>query len=385
VVPAHTPTPAQVQTNRQILVSHLRLYTGTVLATILVTGCRLNEPMQELSTTQVTLIDPERQSQLGRVGTLTVLQGADVGAIMSLPREVNYLGRDTQIEVTVQDDSVSRRHARISLRDGHYEVEDLGSTNGTYVAGAMVSGRVRLIDGVRVQLGNTIMRFGMQDEVERAASKRIYEMSVRDGLTGVYNRRYFDDRLSSEFAYALRHRTPLCVILGDIDHFKKINDTHGHPVGDLVLRRVAAELQASVRTEDLVARFGGEEFVVMARGIDIEGGRAFAERMRAVVQRAVIMAESTRVPTTMSLGVAHTHNAPGIMVAELLVEAADVALYAAKRGGRNRVEVANPGRYGAPANTPVAPTPEKVKRRAWDKPTAPADMSAWQNQAKRKD
>ncbi|MEY4580493.1 MAG: hypothetical protein RL701_5196 [Pseudomonadota bacterium] len=340
--------------------------------------------MHDLSTTQVTHIDPERQSQLGRVGTLTVLQGADVGAIMTLPRDANVLGRDQQVEVTVNDDSVSRHHARISLREGHYEVEDLGSTNGTYVAGALVSGRVRLMDGVRVQLGNTILRFGMQDEVERAASKRIYEMSVRDGLTGLYNRRYFDDRLASEFAYALRHRTPLCVMLCDIDHFKLINDTHGHAVGDMVLRRVAGELQASVRVEDLVARFGGEEFVVMTRGIDLEGGRAFGERIRSVLARAVITAESKRVAVTMSVGVAHTQNAPDTTVAEMLVEAADVALYAAKRGGRNRVEVANPGRYTAavvasPApvalgTAPISPS-DKPRRRTWDKPTADISMS----------
>lgn len=336
----------------------------------------------DLSTTQVTLIDPERQSQLGRIGTLTVLQGVDVGAILTLPRDVNVLGREGNVEVTVKDDSVSRQHARISQREGHYEIEDLGSTNGTYVAGALVSGRVRLIDGVRVQLGNTIFRFGMQDEVERAASKKIYEMSVRDGLTGVYNRRYFDDRLASEFAYAMRHRTPLCVILGDIDHFKQINDTYGHQTGDMVLRRIAGELQASVRTEDLVARFGGEEFVVMTRGIDAEGGRAFAERIRAVIHRSVIMADSTRVPVTISLGVAHTENAPDTTVAEMLVEAADVALYAAKRGGRNRVEVAYPGRYSTAATTSVTPSAERPRRR--EKPTTPEMAAvAWQQAVKK--
>jgi diguanylate cyclase (GGDEF)-like protein len=332
--------------------------------------------MQDLSTTQVTHIDPQRPSQLGRVGTLTVLQGADVGAILTLPRDVSLLGRDTQIEVTVVDESVSRHHARVSLRDGHYEIEDLGSTNGTYVAGAMVSGRARLIDGVRVQLGNTIFRFGIQDEVERAASKRIYEMSVRDGLTGLYNRRYFDDRLTSEFAFAMRHHTPLCVMMCDIDHFKQINDRHGHASGDLVLRRVAGELQASVRTEDLVARFGGEEFIVLARGIDLEGGRAFGERIRGVIQRAVLMAESTRIPVTMSIGVAHTQNAPkSATSAELLIEAADVALYAAKRGGRNRVEVADPSKFSPPqAAPPVAAPSPKPRTRAWDKPTAPASF-----------
>jgi two-component system cell cycle response regulator len=334
--------------------------------------------MQDLSTTQVTHIDPERQSQLGRTGTLTVLQGADVGAILPLPRDSNILGRDPEVEVTIEDDSISRKHARISKRaDGNYEIEDIGSTNGTYVAGGLVSGKVRLIDGVRVQLGHTILRFGMQDEVEQAASKRIYEMSVRDGLTGVYNRRYFDDRLASEFAFASRHKTPLCVILADIDHFKRINDTYGHHAGDAVLKRVALELQAGVRTEDLVARFGGEEFVMLARGIDVEGGRAFAERLRAVIQRAVINWEGNRIPVTMSLGVAHTQAGPMLAKPELFEAAADTALYAAKHAGRNRVEVANTG----PARHTGAA--ERPRRRTWEKPTAPADFvqGVWQHQA----
>ena len=142
-----------------------------------------------------------------------------------------------------------------------------------------------------------------------------------------------------------------------------------------MLRRVAGELQASVRTEDLVARFGGEEFVVMTRGIDAEGAKAFAERIRAIIARALINAESTRVPVTMSLGVAHTQNAPDINTADMLIEAADVALYAAKRGGRNRVEVAYPGRYTtggtAPTGAIPSPAPKDPRRQTNKQPTSP--------------
>jgi two-component system, cell cycle response regulator len=336
--------------------------------------------MNELSTTQITHIDPEAQSQVGRAGTLTVLQGTDMGAMFQLNKEVQVLGRDPAVEVTIEDESVSRSHARIMQRDGLYEVEDLGSTNGTYVAGALVSGRVRLLDGVRLQVGHTLLRFALQDDVEQAASRRIYEMSVRDGLTGVYNRRYFEERLTSEFAFALRHATGLSLILADIDWFKKINDTWGHHAGDTVLRRVAVELQAGVRTEDVVARFGGEEFAILARGIDVEGARMFAERVRVIIQRAVITWESDRVPVTMSLGVAHTPGNPQIDKPELLVAAADMALYAAKHGGRNRVEVAGV------RPEPIQPidlsgTPRK---RTWEKPTAPADFSHAPPLAKKK-
>jgi diguanylate cyclase (GGDEF)-like protein len=327
--------------------------------------------MHELSTTQVTHIDPERQSQAGRAGTLTVLQGTDVGATFQLPKDINVLGRDPAAEVTLEDDSVSRKHSRIMRKeDGQYEIEDLGSTNGTYVAGALVSGRVRLMDGVRVQVGHTLLRFALQDEVEQAAARRIYEMSVRDGLTGVYNRRYFEERLASEFAFAARHVTPLCVILGDIDHFKRINDSWGHHAGDTVLRRVAVELQAGVRTEDVVARFGGEEFAIVARGIDVEGARLFAERVRVIIQRSVITWEGDRMPVTMSLGVAHNQGNASIDKPELLVAAADMALYSAKHNGRNKVEVAGTKSSQAPIDPNAKP-----RKRTWEKPTAPADFS----------
>jgi two-component system, cell cycle response regulator len=327
--------------------------------------------MHELSTTQVTHIDPERQSQAGRVGTLTVLQGTDVGATFQLPKESNTLGRDPAAEITLEDDSVSRKHSRIIHRgDGVYDIEDLGSTNGTYVAGALVSGKVRLLDGVRVQVGHTLMRFALQDEVEQQAARRIYEMSVRDGLTGVYNRRYFEERLASEFAFAARHRAPLSLILGDIDHFKRINDNWGHHAGDTVLRRVAVELQAGVRTEDVVARFGGEEFAIVARGIDVEGARMFAERVRVIIQRSVITWEGDRMPVTMSLGVAHNQGIGAVDKPELLVAAADMALYSAKHRGRNCVELAGPSNAQHPG-----PDGAKPRKRTWEKPTAPADFA----------
>jgi diguanylate cyclase (GGDEF)-like protein len=292
-------------------------------------------PMQDLTTTQVTIIDPERQSQLGRAGILTVLQGPNVGAIMTLPREVNVLGRDPEVEVPIEDDSISRRHARISLRDGNYEIEDIGSTNGTYVAGGLVSGRVRLLDGVRVQLGHTIFRFGLQDEVEQAASKRIYEMSVRDGLTGVYNRRYFDDRLASEFAFAARHKTPLCVILADIDHFKRINDVHGHLAGDFVLKELARIVQARIRRDEVFARYGGEEFAIILPETSLEGAGALAETLRGKVAEHLFVFQADSIRVTISIGGAILQDAD--RSANDLIKRADEKLYVAKNGGRNRV------------------------------------------------
>ncbi len=315
--------------------------------------------------------------------TLSVLVGGEVGATFTLGPNATLVGRSPEAHVTLEDDGISRSHARILRRGDQYLIEDLGSTNGTYVGGQRITGTTALVESARIQLGNTILRFALLDQLERDASKRIYEMSVRDGLTGVFNRRYFDERITSEFAFAARHGTALCVLLVDIDHFKRVNDRWGHQAGDAVLRRVVGELRSGVRTEDVVARYGGEEFAILARGIDVMGARLFAERVRAMVERAEIAWEGERIPVTVSIGLSHNHAGAPAKKAERLVSAADQALYGAKRSGRNRVELAaSPGRYSAagsdtsapaPASDPVEQASSPRRPRYWEKETAPAD------------
>ena len=194
---------------------------------------------ETFDTTLVVKVAPDRQAAAcsERAGTLTVLIGADVGAMYSLTGPV-MLGRGAEAQVSLDDDGISRRHCRIVRGAGLYELEDLGSTNGTYVDYDRVQGRIELQDGARIQIGNSVLRFALQDRLEQETSRRMYEMAVRDGLTSAYNRRYFDERIESEFAFAVRHGSALCVLLIDIDHFKRINDTHGHHGGDEVLRRM---------------------------------------------------------------------------------------------------------------------------------------------------
>lgn len=308
-------------------------------------------------------------------GMITVLVGSNVGAAFVLSSQAVLIGRNPRAQVPLEDEGISRNQARILARDGGYELEDLDSTNGTYIEGVRVQGRVPLHDGSRIQMGNTLLRFALQDQIECEAAQRLYEASVRDGLTGVFNRRHFEERLIAEFAFAARHGTALCVLLSDIDHFKRINDQWGHPAGDLVLRRIGSELNAAVRTEDLVARYGGEEFAVLARGIDVRGARAFAERLRTILEHAHIEWEGARIPVTTSIGLAHNHAGPAAADPQRLVAAADTALYAAKAAGRNRVELArSPGSYAVagPDSSPSRSAPES-RRRPWQDPTAPLD------------
>jgi len=164
----------------------------------------------------------------------------------------------------------------------------------------------------------------------------MYESALRDGLTKVFNKKYFTDYLEKEFAYAARHSSPLALIFLDIDFFKRINDTHGHPAGDFVLSELSQLMATLVRTEDVLARFGGEEFTVLCRGTDLGGARIVAERLRRTVEAHTFSFGAKTIPVTISLGIAGIPDTAVVDHAQFLA-AADKALYEAKRTGRNRV------------------------------------------------
>lgn len=166
--------------------------------------------------------------------------------------------------------------------------------------------------------------------------RELEAMATTDGLTGLTNRRAFQERLTEMLGRAERHGRPLTLLLCDIDHFKKINDTYGHPVGDTVLKRVAQVVAAQVRKIDIAARYGGEEFAVVLESTDQEGGRQLAERIRQEVQKLVLAQEQGggTFGCTLSLGIS-TFPSDG-QDGRLLIQRADQALYYAKRNGRNR-------------------------------------------------
>lgn len=289
--------------------------------------------------TQQFQIAPEPMARAGRRAVLTVLSGPKTGLVVEVPMLGLEVGR--ALEPSLGDDSLSRRHARFFPLLGAVFVEDLHSTNGTYVEGQRIQEPTRLTDGARVQLGrSTLLRFALRDEAELVMSQRLYESMSRDALTGLYNRAFLDERLVSELAFARRHGTPLAVLFVDADHFKRVNDTHGHAAGDEVLRALGKYLGQAMRTEDVAARYGGEEFVLVLRGIDEAGVRTVAERVRASIEKLWIEHGGVHIPVTVSIGVAiHSPARAHAGVAQLLA-AADGALYRAKADGRNRVVVA---------------------------------------------
>ncbi len=269
---------------------------------------------------------------------LTVLTGINAGQVFTIDTDETTIGRGREVTVRVEDVGISRAHSRIvRTMDGKFYVEDLGSTNGTFVGGRRVE-RAELRVGDRVQIGpNVVVRFAILDEAEEQLAHQLYEASTKDALTKVYNRKYFVERLAAEVAYAQRHKTPLSLVLFDLDHFKKVNDTHGHLAGDVVLRVVAAQVQRTIRTEDVLARYGGEEFVVLVRGIPHANVAHFGERVRKAVERLTVPWEQLQMKATISVGVASLSECDDQATGETILHRADERLYRAKSAGRNRV------------------------------------------------
>jgi diguanylate cyclase (GGDEF)-like protein len=164
----------------------------------------------------------------------------------------------------------------------------------------------------------------------------IKDMAIYDTLTNVHNRRYFDEKLRSETQKSLSNSTPLSLVIVDIDFFKKVNDTFGHPEGDKVLCKIASLLKGSVRRDDTVARYGGEEFALVLPGAKLEVTYTIAERIRKLIEATLFDVGDAQIHITISIGISNlpAHRARS---KEELIKMADLALYNAKREGRNRV------------------------------------------------
>ncbi len=292
---------------------------------------------------------------------LAVLAGPQSGEVFPLPAgRALLIGRRSDADVLLRDDGVSRRHASIEVDDRGARLVDLGSANGTFVDGVRIR-EARLDDGARIAVGGaTLLKFVWTDDIEARWQLRLAEGAQQDPLTGLYNRRHLDERLGAELSGALRHGRALALILVDVDRFKAINDLHGHLAGDEALRMTALALRETVRKEDVLARYGGDEFVVLARETDLAGGRVLADRLRLAVERRRCTWEGKELPLTASAGVAVSTRSgafePGRSERTLMAWA-DHALYLAKEAGRDRVvalaaEEAPP--RGAPGAGPTA-------------------------------
>jgi diguanylate cyclase (GGDEF)-like protein len=286
-------------------------------------------------TEEDTRIRPPRPTERrsGGCALLFVAGEGLVGLRVPLDAEL-VLGRDPGCAVPLPASDVSRQHLRIAPDgDGHVLV-DLGSTNGTLVNGAAVASR-RLAPGDRITIGPYLARYLRAGDDDEADLARIAALARRDPLTGLPNRLAFEEALHRELRRARRDGSALALLALDVDHFKRVNDAHGHPAGDAVLAAVAARARGALRGEDLLARIGGEEFAAILPGADLAAAADAGERIRRAIATEPVPALDRSLPVTVSVGCAAL--APDDPDGAALLGRADARLYEAKRAGRDRV------------------------------------------------
>ena len=286
--------------------------------------------------TRVTPLDELKLPTKPGSDCLVIIYSSDArqfGKRHVLGPEPILLGRGSENTIVLENDSVSRRHCKIERRGRTYHVQDLNSTNGTYVNDELISD-YQLRRGDQVKVGDTIFKFLSGSDMEAQYHETIYKMTIVDGLTGVNNKRFLMETLEREIPRARRHQRPLALVMFDIDHFKHINDTYGHLAGDYVLKELAQLVKGRLRPDDVLGRYGGEEFCVVLPETDLNGGASMAEAIRMLVEGHAFVFEQERITVTISLGVAVLQDDNDVTS---FLKNADERLYAAKRGGRNQV------------------------------------------------
>jgi len=286
------------------------------------------------SKTVVTVVGQASRKVDLRDACLIVIYGDDLGRRIPLTDRPLSIGRSSRCDIQFDQESVSRTHCRLSRRSDHFVIQDLGSTNGTYINDELCD-EINLRDGDQIKVGRTILKFITSGNIEGQYHEEIYRLMTIDGLTELHNKRYFHEVMEREASRARRYSRTFSLILFDIDHFKKVNDNNGHLAGDAILRQLGGLVLEHIRRDDIAARIGGEEFGIILPEIGQAGGVEFAEKIRKVVEAHIFDFEQTQMRITVSVGVAQWDR--GFDEPDDLVKQADAKLYEAKNGGRNRV------------------------------------------------
>ena len=276
---------------------------------------------------------------------LTVIQGREIGRDYRLRRGEHTIGRDSNCDIPISEETASRRHASIRLkyakdgRPSEYRLIDTGSTNKTYVNNREVQS-VLLEDGDKIRIGSTILKFELLDAEDIKYHKKIQKKIKYDALTGLLTKESLYLALRHELQRCRQFGVPLSVLMMDLDHFKKVNDTHGHQAGSHVLKEIGALISKNLRGTDVSARYGGEEFVSYLSERSKNEARSAADHLREAIEKAAIVFGDATIAITISIGVAQFPDDGGTI--DELVARADEALYVAKNTGRNRVCLARP-------------------------------------------
>ncbi|MFV0444571.1 MAG: diguanylate cyclase [Planctomycetaceae bacterium] len=254
--------------------------------------------------------------------------------LIALTSLLTTLGRDSECDIPLQDGYCSRQHAVIEVRDGRHWLVDRGSRNGTQVNGENVTEQ-ELHVGDQIRFGGYLFKYLTSGNPELRHFREIYQLMTSDSLTHVANRRFFEDCFTREHSRCSRYGRPMGLLLLDFDHFKQVNDQHGHAAGDACLKELCGRVRSAIRQHDLFARLGGDEFAVVLGETRPQECRLVAERIRQRIEADPFGATAgLSLPMTVSIGIACTDGVQLRAVDELLTDA-DARLYAAKEGGRN--------------------------------------------------
>lgn len=276
------------------------------------------------------------------VPTLIIVSGTHaIGRTFRIEGDQPLLiGRSPNATIVLSDEGISRIHARVEHTGGDVTITDLNSSNGTFINGTRIQGPSQLKDGDKIQFGSTtLIKFSYRDSADEVLQRNLYESATRDALTQAHNKKFFTEVLTQALAHSSRHGGVMSLVMFDLDRFKAINDRFGHVAGDAVLRQFSLLVHRQVRSEDLFARWGGEEFALVLRNCPRRYAVQVAERIRGDFE-AVTIRGFPELKATVSAGVAICANAR-FTTPDDFVGAADARLYQAKNGGRNRV-VADP-------------------------------------------
>jgi len=286
-------------------------------------------------TTAVTDITAPAEVAASACLVVIYMRGGQPGKCFKLHDAPVRIGREHDNDIQLDDRGVSRRHARIERLDDRLVLMDVGSTNGTILNGVELQGTAELKNGDQIKIGSTIFKYLSATDLEAALHEQIYENTIKDHLTQLFNKRHFEDVLGREVSRSRRHSRPLSLLMMDIDHFKRVNDEFGHHVGDIALRATAGAIRACVRTEDTVARFGGEEIVALLPETTLAQAIVVAEKIRAAVAQNLIAYRDDRFSVTVSIGCVEFDASDGD--ATSFIARSDAKVYEAKRNGRNRI------------------------------------------------